>query len=372
MDETVSETEPLAIGIIGGGFIGTTVGAGFRDHEAADIVGLVDIDEDVLAEAGVELGVDGDRWYTDYETMLAAEAETLNAVLIGTPHTLHYEQILTAFDHDLHVLCDKPLTTDLDGARDLVARDHDREQVLMVGYQRHLDPAFIRTRSVWADEEREPRWITAQIGQPWVDRFEDTWRQNPELSGGGYLYDTGSHLLDCVLWTTQLTPEAVSATMHFIDEDSAEPRSADNSAEPRFADSRAAAPRGRVDGSGSVTIRFTNGAMATFAFSGETPCMREHIWMWDEQGAVGLSAHSWEPSDYVEIDVDNGEYWPRIRRSTRRTKADAFIEAIRTGEEPVATALDGLRVTAVTEAAYESARTDGSFVTVDPDDVALE
>jgi predicted dehydrogenase len=348
MSESVSETDPLRIGIVGGGFIGTTVGAGFREHGAADIVALVDIDEDVLGEAGVELGVDGDSWYTDYETMLAAEAANLDAVLIGTPHTLHYEQIRTAFEHDLHVLCDKPLTTDLDHARELVKRDRKREQVLLVGYQRHLDPAFIRARSVWADEEREPRWITAQIGQPWVDRFEDTWRQNPELSGGGYLYDTGSHLLDCVLWTTRLTPEAVSATMSFIDD------------------------KQQVDGSGSVTIRFTNGALATVAYSGETPCMREHIWMWDGQGAVGLSAHSWEPSDYVEIDVDNGEYWPRIRRSTRRTKADAFIEAIRTDEEPVATALDGLRVTAVTEAAYESARSDGLFVTVDPDDVALE
>ncbi len=363
MAETDDASAPLRIGVVGGGFIGTTVGAGFRDHDAARIETLVDIDEPTLHEAGGELGVDPKGRYTDYETMLDAEAETLDAVLIGTPHTLHYEQILAAFERDLHVICDKPLTTDIDEARDLVARDNRREEVLMVGYQRHLDPAFIRARQLWAEDDREPRWITAEVCQEWVDPFEDTWRQNPDLSGGGYLYDTGSHLLDCILWTTQLTPEAVSATMTFIDEDSAEPRSAG---------SRAAAPRGRVDGSGSVTVRFTTGATATFSYSGETPCMREHIRMWDQQGAVALDTHDWEPSEYVEIDADNGEYRPRIKPSRRRTKADAFIEAIRTGEEPAATALDGLRVTAVTEAAYESARNEGSFVSVDAADVSLK
>jgi predicted dehydrogenase len=337
---------PLRVGVVGGGFIGTTVGGEFRDHEDARVTALVDVDRTVLESAGVELGVDADARYTDYEAML--DAETLDAVLVGTPHTLHYDQIRAAFERSLHVLCDKPLTTDLDEARDLVDRDEDREEVLMVGYQRHLYPAFVEAREVWAEEGREPRWITAEVSQDWVDRFEDTWRQDPDLSGGGYLYDTGSHLLDCVLWSTGLTPEAVSASMAFVDEDR------------------------RVDGRATVTVRFTNGATASFSMSGETPCMREHVRMWDEEGAVALDSRDWEPSEYVEIDDESGEYRPRHSRRDQQTKAEAFVEAVRVGDDPVATALDGLRVTAVTEAAYESARTDGSFVAVDPADVALD
>ena len=207
-----ADVDPLRVGIVGGSFIGTTVGAGFRDHSEARIIGLVDIDEPPLHEAGSELGVAPAGRYTDYETMLVAEP-TLDAVLIGTPHTLHYDQILDAFDAGLHVLCDKPLTTDLEQAKRLVELDRQREQTLMVGYQRHLDPSFIKARELWATEGREPRWITADVCQEWVEPFSDTWRQKPTLSGGGYLYDTGSHLLGRVLWATRLTPETVSATM---------------------------------------------------------------------------------------------------------------------------------------------------------------
>jgi len=339
-------SDRLRIGVVGGGYIGTTVGETFVEHADAQVAALTDIDEGTLETAGVELGVDPDSRYTEYESMLDSEA--LDAVLVGTPHTLHYDQILAAFERDLHVLCDKPLTTDLDEARELVSLDRERDEVLMVGYQRHLYQAFVRAREVWAEDDREPRWITAEVCQDWVDRFEDTWRQDPDLSGGGYLYDTGSHLLDCVLWSTGLTPEAVSADMTFLDD------------------------RERVDGRANVTVRFTNGATASFSLSGETPCMREHVRMWDERGAVVLDSQDWEPSEYVEIDEESGEHRPYLPQRDRQSKAEAFVEAIRTGERPAATALDGLRVTAVTEAAYQSARGDGSFVTVDPADVALE
>jgi predicted dehydrogenase len=336
----------VSIGIVGGGFIGRTVGAQFCEHNSSRVTALVDIDRKTLQEAGEELGIPEEARYEEYEAML--ETEDIDAVLIGTPHTLHYEQVLLAMEHDLHVLCDKPLTTNLDHARDLVARDTARDEILMVGYQRHLYQAFVDTRDTLADEGRVPRWITAEISQDWVDRFSDAWRMDPDLSGGGYLYDTGSHILDSILWSTGLTPTAVSAEMDFVDDEQ------------------------RVDGRAHVTIRFEEGTTATVVCSGETPCMREHIHMWDDDGAIYLESQDWEPNKLTEIDATSGEYSPRLDRSNLPNKAEAFVKAIRTDEAPPATALDGLRVTAVTEAAYESARQNSEFVSIDPDDVALD
>lgn len=346
--ESKAETDGsrVRIGVAGGGYIGRTVGGQLRDDGNACVGALVDIDDETLGSAGEELGVPTESRYRSYGAML--DEEVLDAVLIGTPHTLHYEQILAAMDRGLHVLCDKPLTTDLDEARDLVARDRAREEVLMVGYQRHLYPAFAEARERWLAAGRTPDWITAEISQDWVDRFEGTWRMDPDLSGGGYLYDTGSHLLDSILWSTGLTPTAVSGEMAFVDDDR------------------------RVDGRAHVTIRFEEGTTASVTCSGETPCMREHIHLWDEEGATYLNSKDWEANELLEIDADSGEHRPRLDGERLPNKAEAFVAAVRDGETPPATALDGLRVTAVTEAAYESARSDGSFVDIDPADVALD
>lgn len=336
----------VRVGIVGGGYIGRTVGEQFRADENARVAALVDIDERTLESTGEKLGVPAESRYECYGAML--DDEDIDAVLIGTPHTLHYEQILTAMDYDLHILCDKPLTTDLDDARDLVARDKTRKEVLMVGYQRHLYRAFVETRERLMNAGRVPDWITSEISQDWIDRFEGTWRMNPDLSGGGYLYDTGSHLLDSILWSTGLTPTAVAAEMDFVDDER------------------------RVDGRAHLTIRFEEGTTASVTCSGETPCMREHIHIWDKEGAVYLDSQDWEANEFMEIDAESGEHRPRLDRGSLPNKAEAFVESVRDGKEPPATALDGLRVTAVTEAAYESARGDSEFVAVDPEDVALD
>ncbi|MFC6960685.1 Gfo/Idh/MocA family protein [Halocatena marina] len=336
----------LRLGIVGGGYIGRSVGGGFVDHPDATVAALTDIDEAVLDSTGEALGVSDAARYHEYESML--EEEQLDAVLVGTPHTLHYEQVLAAMDRDLHVLCDKPLTTDLDHARELRDRTRASDEVLMIGYQRHLNPSFGAVKERWEQNGLTPEWITAEISQDWIDRFNDTWRCNPDLSGGGYLYDTGSHLLDAILWTTGLTPTAVSAQMTFVDEER------------------------RVDDWADVTIAFEEGAKASVTTYGRTPCVREHIHVWDQEGSVYVDGVDWKPREMLEIDADSSEHSPAVNRSEQRTKAEAFIAAIRGEEPPAATAQDGLRVTAVTEAAYESAWNDGEWVDIDPADVVID
>ena len=66
----------------------------------------------------------------------------------------------------------------------------------------------------------------------------------------------------------------------------------------------------------------------------------------------------------TRIDESGEATHPSFESEERRTKGDAFVEAVRTGTEPPATVRHALAVTAVTEAAYESART-GERVAVD-------
>lgn len=332
-----SNIEPLRVGVVGGGYIGTTVGAEFYATPLAEVQAVTDVNESTLADAGWLLGVGADHRYTDYRQMY--ESENLDAVLVGTPHTFHYDQVRSALRSGMHVLCDKPLTTDLEQARDLAELATTREEVLMVGYQRHLNAAYRRARERWQGDAT-PRFVTAEITQDWIGRFEETWRTDPALSGGGYIYDTGSHLLDALLWITGLTPSYVLADMDFADDEQ------------------------QVDVRSTIQIDFEEGATATISMWGDAPCVREHLHAWDDQGAVYLDGRQWERRKLEFVDSESTTTTPYFSASEQSTKAEAFVEAIHTGTEPPATAHDALVVTAVSEASYKSART-GERIPVD-------
>ena len=322
---------PLRIGLAGLGYIGTTVGGEFHRHPDATVAAVCDLEASRLERCGDRFDVDPDRRYLEYDTMLSETP--LDAVLVGTPHTLHYDQTVAALERDLHVYCDKPLTTDLADARDLVARDEATDATLMVGYQRHLQTAFRRARDRFRDSE--PTWVTASITQGWIDDAAGTWRLDPTLSGGGFLVDTGSHLLDGVLWTTGLEPASVAASMDFHDE------------------------AGRIDSRAHLDVTFENGATGTISLYGDAPAVRERIAVWDDDGAVALEGKEWRSRTITEIDGDSGDYVPYVDPRRERSRADAFVESIQQGVEPPATARHACRVTALTETAYEAAETGG-------------
>ncbi|MFC7249837.1 Gfo/Idh/MocA family protein [Halomicroarcula sp. GCM10025324] len=327
---------PVRVGVVGCGFIGRAVGGEFRRDDRATVVAITEPDAETRTDAGTELRIPPRNRYGDYERMLVAA--DLDAVLVATPHTLHYEQVVAAMDRGLHVLCEKPLATDLSHAEDLADRAERADEVLMVGYQRHLEAGFREAHTRWASGDAEPRFITAEITQQWIEGVSGTWRLDPDYSGGGFLYDTGSHILDAICWTTGLEPAWVDAEMTFHDD-----------AE-------------RVDSRALLTIGFDGSATATVSVFGDAPAVREHIHIWDDDGAVYLDGREWEPRRYREVDGDSTTTTPYMPESGWN-KAGAFLDAIVEGREPPATARDALVVTAITEAAYESART-GDRVTL--------
>ncbi|OIB59246.1 Gfo/Idh/MocA family protein [Natrialba sp. SSL1] len=355
--QTASPSTPIRVGIVGLGYIGTTVGGQLHRHDDATIAAVCDLDPDQLESVGDEFGVPPARRYTEYDSMLADangngssgsgsasnsnsdagpvpdQDPSLDAVLIGTPHTLHYEQVVAALESGLHVYCDKPLTTELEHARELAERAARTDLTLMVGYQRHLQTAFQVARDRF--ESEPPRWVTASITQDWIADSRGTWRLDPDLSGGGFLYDTGSHVLDGILWTTGLEPASVAASMDFHDDEQ------------------------RVDSRAHLDIEFENGATATVSLHGDLPSTREHIHCWDDDGALYIEGTQWGSRTVFEIATDASERVPYIDHRREQTRADAFVESIRGGSEhePPATARDALGVTALTEAAYEAART---------------
>jgi predicted dehydrogenase len=323
-------SEPLRIAVVGTGFLGTRLGNMINRASDADLVATAEVCAETRATAGEELDVPGAVRYAEYETML--DEVDLDAVLVATPHALHYDQTVTALNRGLHVFCEKPLATDLADARDLVERSESGEEVLQVGYQRHTAAPYVAARD-HLESFGNVTFVTASITQDWIDDKKGTWRSDPDLSGGGQLYDTGSHVVDVVLWASGLTPTAVDASMVFWDE-----------AE-------------RVDTQATLNVEFAENAVASIAVSGDTPQVREHLHFWGDDGAVYVEGRDWNDREVRTVDPDGAERYPPLyAEELPANKVEAFIAAVRDGTEPPATARHAYAVTAVTEAAYESAR----------------
>lgn len=119
----------LRLGFVGGGqgaMIGVIQATGARISNRWEVVaGALSSRPDVAIASGREWHLAEDRIYTDYREMAQREAarpDGIDAVCIVTQNHKHHEMCCTFLDAGYDVICDKPLTTTLDDAVDLVAR----------------------------------------------------------------------------------------------------------------------------------------------------------------------------------------------------------------------------------------------------------
>lgn len=78
----------------------------------AELIAAFSPDAEELAWGKLNLEPYGVTLYDDYQKML--EHPGLNAVVIGTATSVHAEEAIQAMHKNLHVLCEKPLSTNID------------------------------------------------------------------------------------------------------------------------------------------------------------------------------------------------------------------------------------------------------------------
>ncbi|NRA30586.1 MAG: Gfo/Idh/MocA family oxidoreductase, partial [Parvularculaceae bacterium] len=84
------------------------------------------------------------KTYTDYDQMLADP--TLDCIYIGTPHTLHFGEVIKALDAGKAVLCEKPLVTTPDDCRTLMETAQRTGGFLMEAMWTYFLPAMKKAR----------------------------------------------------------------------------------------------------------------------------------------------------------------------------------------------------------------------------------
>ena len=157
--------------------------------------------------------------FTDHRELLRRLGP--DALCIFTPHFWHYRLAMDALQAGSHVFIEKPLSTNVQEAADIVGLARGRSLKVAVGHQYRLCPSLAEARRHLQEATiGRLRMVTAALARPWLavqEGAENSWRSDPKMAGGGVLADAGDHLIDALLWTTGQAAQEVCAIQSMLE-----------------------------------------------------------------------------------------------------------------------------------------------------------
>ncbi|MEO9613202.1 MAG: Gfo/Idh/MocA family oxidoreductase [Nitratireductor sp.] len=232
--KTRTENGPIRYGMVGGGqgaFIGAVHRiAGRLDGEFALVAGALSSDPGRARASAAELGIDPERGYGSFEEMATAEAaraDGIEAVAIVTPNHMHYPAAKVFLEAGIHVICDKPMTANLEDAKKLAALVKKSGKLFVLTHNYTGYPMVRQARAmVAAGELGDLRVVQVEYPQDWLtEKLEGTgqkqasWRTDPARSGvGGATGDIGTHAFNLARFVTGLELDSLAADLTaFVD-----------------------------------------------------------------------------------------------------------------------------------------------------------
>jgi len=205
--------------------------------------------------------------YLDYRDML--RKEDLDAIIVSTPHTLHFRHAYDALAAGCHVMVEKPMVTSSAHARRLVSQSERKHKTLMVAIQGTYTDTFAYAKQLLAEGTDgllgELQMVTGVLAQGWMKGTTGKWRQDPKLSGGGQLYDSMAHVLSAMMFLVNEPVVEVSARSDY---------------------------KGRkVDINAVGWMRFAGGALASITSGGNCPTWKSHLTLQCEKARLEISPH---------------------------------------------------------------------------------
>ena len=281
-----------------------------------------------------ELGVAAPPQESDVAAMLQRYAAELDAAFILTPHNMHHDHARICLEAGLDVLLEKPMVMNAAEALSLM-RERDRSgKHLVVAFQGGLSPQIREAaRLIQSGEMGQLLTVTGMLWQGWKNATVGKWRQVPEIAGGGFLFDSGAHMLNTICTLVGEDFATVAA----------------------WTDNRGTA----VDIDGVVMGRLESGAMVTINGCGDSiPGLESQIYVALSDGVIhtGMYGERLElrrngDKDYVPADL------PKMRGAWEQ------FTQVRAGEiENPCPPEVGLRMAKLWDAIVESAANDGAQV----------
>ena len=253
-------TKRLKLGMIGGGQ-GAFIGAVHRlcarmDDKYEFVAGCLSSTPEKAAKSAEEIGLDPSRSYPDFKTMAEEEAKRddgIDVVSIVTPNHMHAAPAIEFLNKNIHVICDKPMTSTMEDAHKLVEAVSKSDAHFFLTHNYSGYPVVRGMRSLIENGALgKIRIIKGSYLQGWLGSKEEDsgsnkqaeWRTDPSRSGAaGSVGDIGSHAMHLLEFITQLKLQSVSADL------------------TTFVEGR------KLDDDASIMIRLNNGAKGSLSIS---------------------------------------------------------------------------------------------------------
>ncbi len=225
----------LRYGMVGGdlnAFIGGVHRTAIHfDGRAMLVAGCFNPDMAANKACGEFYRLDEDRIYADYKEMAEKESKRedgIDFVSIVTPNFLHYQVAKTFLEHGIHVLCEKPLSFEVEEAQELKAIAEKKNLFFAVNYSysgnnmvkeaRELVRQGVIGEIINVNAEYLQEYLVDDIGKGDQKMVKlSSWRKDPKVAGiSNCVGDIGSHIEHTVSYITGLKLKKVAAVLDYF------------------------------------------------------------------------------------------------------------------------------------------------------------
>jgi len=319
-----AQTQPKKIGyaVIGLGRIAGHFMPGSRSTTNSQITALVSGHRDKADRIAAEYGIPSTCIYSYENFDQIASNPAVDAVYVALPNSMHAEYTIRAAKAGKHVLCEKPMSTSVADAEQMIAACKAAKVKLMIAYRCHYEPTNLKAIRLIRDGALgQVQAIDSSFG---FNMGPNEWRTNKKLAGGGPVFDVGIYSLNACRYLTGEEPQHIAAYASTIDHDA------------RFVE---------VEENVSWTMRFPSGIVASCATTyganmpGYFRVYGSKGWLEVDNAFVYEGLHLRANYQGTQIDELN----PARDPSQFQAEAEHFSHCIQNNLEPQSPGEEGLR-----------------------------
>lgn len=356
--------QELKIGIVGIGNMGFTHARNIFDGKIKGLRLTAVCDIDPMKQKRAETELSGTAVFSDYTAMICSGL--VEAVIVATPHYLHPEIAIAAFQNGLHVLSEKPAGVTAAAVQKMNEAAEKSGKVFGIMWNQRTNPLFQKAHElVHSGRLGSPKrlvWIITNWYRTQSYYESASWRATWAGEGGGVLLNQAPHNLDLWQWIFGM-PDELYATCdvgkwHDIE----------------------------VEDDAVINGYYKNGATATFITStGEYPGTNR-LEISGSKGKIVLekgtltliTTHEDErdfcyqcPDGFPRFELTEKVFRQEEREPGHNGILQNFTNAVLFGEPLLAPGTEGLKEITLSNAAYLSAWT-GKRIKLPPDPALFE